>query len=829
MASAGSSRQSSSFDLCIDTYSMQRVIFNCFMLPTLVHAAQFFNMVYPEALVQDIHYVNSFSGSLLTHPHFATLDGQTQIGFVNGAKPCSIGMIGSADFFLLNEESEDVLRFIDTVHCILDPNQQRLKDNGSVNGTALQGATTINNHSVEKPVSIVNLAGKIYLSCHNHRTSSNKWNVWELVQQTSKTKKQVFLVSEFDTIPFVYDGGMFVNTFQQTNLDRKDNAFSVAWRKGGVVFINDSFQTIEFFDKNSYEECIFRLYPNEALYLTQDTPTYLRVHRHKLKLFSYTPSQSGSVDKHAQRVVEVSKTAPRIERAELTNGHLFEGRFQIVQQMYSTMCSRYYLCKDTVLNSICVVQIFTVGLSPLLQQKILSSQDFFKRVDTAVIPNEMRLNGEIAYCVWPKCIHDATLTRHSAEMKRLAYVRQIIEIAIVLKANDRITTELFPSTLIVEQNDRLHFSGWLNTLREPTGPSDSDSPLLSSLFCTIIYFIAENQMVLDEKQWVLSEMVSAIPSSYSSFAGMCQKFLTSKQAYLHDLLEIFSVTKLTEKHRLQQIEQIVQRAADVGISIQLSLNSSPEEIAKYERLFGQITPQKKSEKNSVDMSVQNSDVQKKYEMIFIKSGGFFNEQGTVRRIVKLTNPFYASNILVTEGLYASLNPSFITNCPNSPKVNISWLDAVLFCNQLSESEGLSPVYRVRSDGTIRWRKARDGYRLPTEAEWELCVRANGQIQQTIWAQSDEPNKLPDVAVHDPNGYGIYDMIGLVWEWCWDVFEPLESGTFQDPVVDNGSTSEHVVRGGSMKESLASISTHSRTGHEDQHQSPWVGFRVYRNI
>ena len=127
-------------------------------------------------------------------------------------------------------------------------------------------------------------------------------------------------------------------------------------------------------------------------------------------------------------------------------------------------------------------------------------------------------------------------------------------------------------------------------------------------------------------------------------------------------------------------------------------------------------------------------------------------------------------------------------------VNVSWNDAIAFCNELSELEGLKPYYQsgagCRRDG--------DGYRLPTEAEWEYACRAG---TTTRYQSGDDPETLAAVgniadgtakakyplwtwaiAAQDgyvytapvgrfrPNAFGLYDMHGNVWEWCWDWYE-----------------------------------------------------------
>ena len=179
----------------------------------------------------------------------------------------------------------------------------------------------------------------------------------------------------------------------------------------------------------------------------------------------------------------------------------------------------------------------------------------------------------------------------------------------------------------------------------------------------------------------------------------------------------------------------------------------------------------------------------------------------IQRQVTISS-FQMSRYPVTQREYQEVmgtNPSRFRG-DNLPVENVSWFDAIEYCNRRSQREGLTPAYTISGSGndrTVTWNRNANGYRLPTEAEWEYACRAGTTTAYNTGASitTSQANfnrtidRTTPVDRYPANRWGLYDMHGNVWEWCWDWYGAYASGAQTNPTgAVSGAT--RVIRGGS---------------------------------
>jgi formylglycine-generating enzyme required for sulfatase activity len=309
---------------------------------------------------------------------------------------------------------------------------------------------------------------------------------------------------------------------------------------------------------------------------------------------------------------------------------------------------------------------------------------------------------------------------------------------------------------------------------------------------------------------------------------------------------LYGSTQVVEISQLQERNIIEKKSINPKQSV--SEKSAVEDKAD-EKLVNSV--ENKSKEITI---VQSNNVPS--SMVLIPAGSFdmgdtFNEGWDDERTVHsvFVSAFYMDKYEVSKGKWDEVYTWAITNgynfddhgsgeATNHPVISIHWYDMVKWCNARSEKEGRTPCYYVNSAKKCVYRNGQlnvandwvewetNGYRLPTEAEWEKAARGGAAGHRFPWKDTDtithsranyssSSDYSYDVSVtrglhpdyndgtmpytspvgsFAPNGYGLYDMAGNVWEWCWDWFDYYSSSPESDP-RGPASGMYRVLRGG----------------------------------
>jgi formylglycine-generating enzyme required for sulfatase activity len=208
------------------------------------------------------------------------------------------------------------------------------------------------------------------------------------------------------------------------------------------------------------------------------------------------------------------------------------------------------------------------------------------------------------------------------------------------------------------------------------------------------------------------------------------------------------------------------------------------------------------------------------------------------------NSFAIGTYEISQAEYLAVmgnNPSQNISCSDCPVEGVSWYSAIVFCNTLSQQQGLEPAYYsdaglsspfFSTAGAVYWDTESDGYRLPTEAEWEYAARGGSMDNDFRYAGGDNWTEVAIAGsttqpggTKQPNELGLYDMSGNVSEWIWDRYGDYPSFPLCDPRGVAAGTSR-IIRGGHFQQATG-VAVSNRDQLEPGSQDNTIGFRVAR--
>ncbi|MFN3783067.1 MAG: SUMF1/EgtB/PvdO family nonheme iron enzyme [Spirosomataceae bacterium] len=232
------------------------------------------------------------------------------------------------------------------------------------------------------------------------------------------------------------------------------------------------------------------------------------------------------------------------------------------------------------------------------------------------------------------------------------------------------------------------------------------------------------------------------------------------------------------------------------------------------------------------------------DMVYVSGGSFMmgdskgkSDEQPIHSVQ--VDGFWIGKYEVTQAQWESVmgnNPSKFKKCSDCPVENVSWLDAIAFCNKLSDREGKQRVYTMNGND-VKIDYLVHGYRLPTEAEWEYAARGGNkskgyryagenELASVSWFGDNAKNKTRVVGQKQPNELGIYDMSGNVWEFCNDWYgEDYYASSQNNNPLGPPSGSYRVLRGGGWLSASTSCRVSERSVSTPTTFFITSGFRV----
>jgi formylglycine-generating enzyme required for sulfatase activity len=328
--------------------------------------------------------------------------------------------------------------------------------------------------------------------------------------------------------------------------------------------------------------------------------------------------------------------------------------------------------------------------------------------------------------------------------------------------------------------------------------------------------------------------------------------LISKDNQSNELVTVLNTSSLNETlavvSTVQPVQEIKKETLAEGIvvqPVQEFIKETPAESIVVQLAQEPISEAISQSANSTDIGntiIKQPSALPVYSNFILIPAGFFqmgsNEDPDEAPVhLVYLNLFYIGKYEVSQKEYAEItrkNLIFFKG-DDFPVENISWYDAIEYCNQLSVKEGLQPAYQGEEENITCNFKA-SGYRLPTEAEWGYAAygkdktkyAGSDDAETVAWYNNNSYGMSHIVGTKAANSLGLFDMSGNVSEWCWDLYGTYSNENQNNPTgASDGKT--RVVRGGFFGNNELNLRLTTRNHHSPVMRNSSVGFRIVRSV
>ena len=357
------------------------------------------------------------------------------------------------------------------------------------------------------------------------------------------------------------------------------------------------------------------------------------------------------------------------------------------------------------------------------------------------------------------------------------------------------------------------------------------------------------------KEW-FEEYASKNPEAYST--TLKNQLIIARKYKELELLAGNNI-KTSDKEYVINFEKNLEK-----LGIKLGERKEKKQTAKETKDFDKDSYKEIDEivlpETGIETIKENQNINLTPDMIFVEGGTFNmgcnNQERNERPVHQVSiKDFYISNHLVSQQEYMSLmnnNPSYFED-NNNPVESISWYNAIEYCNRKSVLDNLTPCYTLNGvDDVSRWDTKLEkwdnifcnisvnGYRLPTEEEWEYAARGGKKLSANnyLYSGSNDINSVAFYYVNSndsthnimqlqPNELGIYDMSGNVSEWCWDWFYKYTEPNQINP-TRKLTNFFRIIRGGGWNDIAFSCRVSFRNYAAPNMKNNKIGFRVVRS-